>query len=119
MPLDTLLQKIEAGELPRPRLGWRVESVPSIARTHTERAKKFGCKHWLLTPEALIIFFSRYEYKCARCGTTEQGVMTIDHITPLSKGGSNRIRNFQPMCRTCNQFKADKAGGDYRNRLTA
>lgn len=34
--------------------------------------------------------------------------MTIDHIFPRSKGGSNRLDNLQPMCYDCNVEKGDK-----------
>ena len=34
--------------------------------------------------------------------------MTIDHIIPKSKNGTNNIENLRPMCRDCNMQKADK-----------
>lgn len=40
---------------------------------------------------------------CAQCGTTES--LTIDHIVPLSKGGTHRIENLQVLCYPCNQAK--------------
>ncbi len=42
---------------------------------------------------------------CAWCKTTEN--LTIDHIVPLSKGGSNRTSNLQLLCSTCNGNKGD------------
>jgi hypothetical protein len=35
-------------------------------------------------------------------------MITKDHILPKSKGGENRLSNYQTMCYKCNQKKADK-----------
>ena len=42
---------------------------------------------------------------CVRCGKPAD---TIDHIIPLSKGGTNDIDNLQPMCWKCNKAKGSK-----------
>ena len=44
------------------------------------------------------------------CG--KEIMMTKDHIVPRSKGGENRLSNYQPMCYRCNQKKADKIEND-------
>lgn len=54
---------------------------------------------------------NKYNHKCLRCGTTER--ITIDHVLPLNKGGSNSIENIQPLCIYCNSSKQD-AYEDYR-----
>ena len=34
--------------------------------------------------------------------------LEIDHIKPLSKGGSDKITNKQSLCQKCNNKKSDK-----------
>lgn len=43
---------------------------------------------------------------CCKCGSDED--ITIDHIKPLSKGGTNDIKNLQKLCRRCNASKGNK-----------
>lgn len=38
----------------------------------------------------------------------EEVLITIDHIIPKSKGGLNKMINFQTMCKICNESKADE-----------
>ncbi len=43
-------------------------------------------------------------------GRDEEGrpvMITVDHILPRSKGGPNRVSNYQALCRPCNEAKAD------------
>ena len=44
--------------------------------------------------------------KCIFCKTTKN--LTIDHIIPLSRGGTNALKNIQILCKTCNEKKGDK-----------
>lgn len=52
----------------------------------------------------------RDDYRCQMCGrTVEDGVkLHIDHIVPVSKGGSNDIDNLQVLCHKCNLAKHDR-----------
>lgn len=82
------------------------------------------------------VFFTK-GYKCAKCGlegkyfaleksVPEEGryhlnlyalkdgeeiLMTKDHIIPRSKGGKNRLENYQPMCTICNHKKGNDVNG--------
>jgi len=35
-------------------------------------------------------------------------LFTKDHIKPKSKGGKNKLKNYQVMCEPCNSEKSDK-----------
>ena len=53
----------------------------------------------------------RHDNCCARCGKQEK--LTVDHIQPVSKGGTNDIGNICPLCRSCNSHKGTD-NTDYR-----
>jgi hypothetical protein len=53
----------------------------------------------------------KWNYECAYCGSEEN--LTLDHITPTSKGGSERVTNVLCACHSCNQSKGHKMWSDW------
>ncbi len=50
-------------------------------------------------------------YRCGYCLSAEvlSGIpLTIDHIVPVSLGGSNKQENLWLACRSCNEFKGNR-----------
>ena len=55
------------------------------------------------TAQEFIDLCDKYGNICLAC--EESKPLTVDHIIPLSLGGSNTIDNIQPLCRSCNSRK--------------
>lgn len=50
-----------------------------------------------------------YDFHCLSCRIQfPYKELTIDHVVPLSKSGSNWITNLQPLCSSCNSIKHAK-----------
>lgn len=52
-----------------------------------------------------------WNQKCAYCGSDEN--LTLDHIIPRSKGGSNKITNVICACKECNNDKGHEHWSDW------
>ncbi len=87
-------------------------------KNHLHRARRYGCEYdSSITLKELI---KRDGLRCALCGemcdpndhswTEYHGSMspTIDHIIPMSKGGSHTWNNVQVAHAICNSRKGDK-----------
>jgi hypothetical protein len=57
--------------------------------------------------------FKRDSFTCQYCGRKSPDVLlVIDHIEPVSKGGTNNILNFITSCRDCNAGKSNRQLAD-------
>jgi len=48
--------------------------------------------------------------KCRQCGSTHK--LHVDHIKPISLGGTNDLTNLQLLCQSCNIKKSNKYTGE-------
>ena len=56
-----------------------------------------------------IIILRRDNWTCLKCNKKLIGTdATVDHVQPLSRGGTSDINNLQSMCRSCNSSKKDR-----------
>lgn len=72
-----------------------------------EMARELGTHtndEWLAVKE-------RQAHRCRYCG--ENRPLTKDHLTPISRGGSDAIDNIAGACRQCNTQKNDRTLGEY------
>lgn len=76
---------------------WRVRNRGSAHRSYVKRAG------YNLEPLSPLFFDKFVEYtgsRCFDCGIKSK--MTMGHLQPVSKDGSNDITNIIPQCRSCN-----------------
>ena len=53
----------------------------------------------------------KWNYKCAYCGSGKN--LTMDHVVPRCKGGTDFTKNVVCCCYKCNQDKADTPWEDW------
>jgi len=63
--------------------------------------------------------YQRDKYQCQSCGKTNtETQLTIDHIIPLARSGTNDISNLQTLCFSCNSQKSDQKDPRFKRRFS-
>lgn len=84
------------------KLGW---SALWLRNCRAKRKSVNGC----FTKEEWEDLKKQYNFICPSCNKKEPEIrLSIDHIIPLSLGGSNKKDNIQPLCVPCNVSKHTK-----------
>lgn len=65
---------------------------------------------WRLLRQAV---FDRDGGVCVYCGR-RTGIMTCDHVLPVSRGGSSTLDNLVTACLACNTSKSTKTPEEWR-----
>ena len=85
---------------------------------------KGGKMSLLFAPEGSYIskttkqlLFEKQKGKCNYCGNKFSiQYFHIDHKTPISRNGSNRITNLHLLCSPCNTRKGNLIDGEFRRK---
>jgi len=66
----------------------------------------------LLGYEVREYLLEKWGRRCAYCGA-ENVPLYVEHLTPVCRGGSNRVRNLAPACLKCNLAKGDRTAAEF------
>lgn len=71
-------------------------------------------EHKLIAPHEKRRIYDRQNGLCAYCGQHRNiKYMTVDHIIPLSRGGTDSLGNLQCTCKKCNGLKEDMLPNEF------
>lgn len=87
---------------------WRKEHPDKVRayRKGTDSKRKARVRNAIgfFTTTEWLKLLELYHNRCAYCGKKSKG-LTVDHIVPLIRGGTNTIDNIVPACGACNSSK--------------
>jgi 5-methylcytosine-specific restriction endonuclease McrA len=92
--------------------------ITDLHKVRLRRAARAGAEG-TFTLEDVEQMYASQGGCCAYCGVPVGDVYDIDHIVPLSRGGSNWPGNLCIACPTCNSRKGRKPAEQFRAELAA
>ena len=69
------------------------------------------------TEEEIALLRKQQGNKCNACHRSLTKRFEIDHIMPVSRGGTNSIENLELLCRRCNRSKGDMLPEEWAAKL--
>lgn len=89
---------------------WQRAHPEKVAEANHRRRARLLAAEGSYSAQEWTTLCERYGNRCLACGSED---VTVDHVVPLSLGGSNYIENIQPLCLRCNSAKGTQTI-DYR-----
>ena len=100
----------------------RNNSDKTRAKTHRYRGRRRKAEG-TFTADQWKARLAYHGYKCIYCGVekqdTPQKYLTMEHLIPLCRGGTNWASNLAPSCKSCNCSKNSKTHFEYLEYLNA
>lgn len=82
----------------RPKFYRVCTDKPRLVRTFVKRPE--------MSAALKLTVFRRDGFRCVYCGSSDD--LTVDHLNPVSHGGTNVKENLQTLCRSCNSWKGTR-----------
>lgn len=93
---------------------WQRKNPEKVREATLRRwALRKNCTAYVISPRDLHRLMTS---PCAFPGCNETDI-ELDHVIPLSRGGTHGVGNLQPLCRHHNRTKHDKTWIEYRAYL--
>jgi 5-methylcytosine-specific restriction endonuclease McrA len=103
----------------------------AMTKRHSVKYWKTGRRKGLVRVPAIPIPFTEAElfewtmalgeaFHCPYCNAwLNRMIFSIDHIIPLSRGGSLELGNLDGICKDCNAYKGNLTGQEYYDLIRA
>lgn len=100
------IERVREGVARRTKF-WRAAFPEKRRATENKRRSRKKCAEGHHTADDILRALSKQFFLCIGidCAADISRSFTIDHIIPLSRGGSNWPHNIQLLCRSCNSKK--------------
>ena len=93
---------------------WRAANK-EILKAHKRRRRALKLKsEGHHTTEDIEALYASQDGKCCYCGCDLNGKFHVDHVIPLTRGGSDAADNIAIACAFCNQSKKDKLLSEWK-----
>lgn len=96
---------------------WRAQNPKKTAAHYRNRVARKKNAEGVHSSSDIDAIFKMQKGRCAYCRIGLDDAFHVDHITPLSKGGSNYRQNLQVLCMTCNLRKRAKLPLEFARTL--
>lgn len=97
------------------RMDYKPDIVDELAcYLKRKRAYYYDSEKW---NELRLFIFKRDGFCCQYCGI-KNTKFEVDHIIPVSKGGSDDHENLTTACFTCNRSKRNKSAEEFKKTIS-
>lgn len=111
-----MLRREEHVEIPMPGCVCRMCVPARAAAVKRDKYANPDKQRRKITKEKRRRVYARDGHKCVLCGSTER--LTLDHVVPLIRGGTNLDSNLRTLCEPCNHIKGSHRSDEETRYLT-